>query len=277
MMQKNFFSRTIVLFMSALAVFLLVFTILVNSTGVFTSLSSPVVSVFSKVDSVISKPFSFLLDLNGNISSLFSTFSENQSLKSENASLKEGNVETSDLESKVEELEGLLNLDSSLSANVKASAEVVSRTPVSWLEKVTVNKGSKAGIEEGMLALSSSGLVGYVSDVTSNSSTVELLTNSSNNNSISMKISTGSGDVYGILTGYDSETKSFVISQLNNSTTISVGDSVVTSGLDGSSISGVSLGSVSKVEVASDSLKTKVYVSSDVDFDDFSYVTIVGD
>lgn len=276
-MQKNFFSRTIVLFMSALAVFLLVFTILVNSTGVFTSLSSPVVSVFSKVDSVISKPFSFLLDLNGNISSLFSTFSENQSLKSENASLKEGNVETSDLESKVEELEGLLNLDSSLSANVKASAEVVSRTPVSWLEKVTVNKGSKAGIEEGMLALSSSGLVGYVSDVTSNSSTVELLTNSSNNNSISMKISTGSGDVYGILTGYDSETKSFVISQLNNSTTISVGDSVVTSGLDGSSISGVSLGSVSKVEVASDSLKTKVYVSSDVDFDDFSYVTIVGD
>ncbi|MFD0846298.1 rod shape-determining protein MreC [Streptococcus saliviloxodontae] len=276
-MRRNLFSRAIVLFMSAVAVFLLVFIILVNSSGVFTKLSSPVVSVFSRVDSAVSQPFSFLLNLNENISSLFSTYAENKELKKENTDLKSTSIESSDLEKRVQELEGILNLSSSLSMKNNITANVVSRSPVSWMDKVLLDKGSKDSIKTGMLVLNSSGLIGYIDKVSEKSSSVALLTNSSKEANISMKISSTSGEIYGILEGFDMETHTFIISQLNSANPINVGDNVVTSGLDGSTVSGISLGSVSKVVSSSDHLKSKVYVSSEVNFDNFSYVTIVGD
>ncbi|MBM7635707.1 rod shape-determining protein MreC [Streptococcus saliviloxodontae] len=263
--------------MSAVAVFLLVFIILVNSSGVFTKLSSPVVSVFSRVDSAVSQPFSFLLNLNENISSLFSTYAENKELKKENTDLKSTSIESSDLEKRVQELEGILNLSSSLSMKNNITANVVSRSPVSWMDKVLLDKGSKDSIKTGMLVLNSSGLIGYIDKVSEKSSSVALLTNSSKEANISMKISSTSGEIYGILEGFDMETHTFIISQLNSANPINVGDNVVTSGLDGSTVSGISLGSVSKVVSSSDHLKSKVYVSSEVNFDNFSYVTIVGD
>ena len=95
--------------------------------------------------------------------------------------------------------------------------------------------------------------------------------------SIPVKISTASGDVFGILESYDSDKKCFVVSNLNSSIDIDENDSVVTSGLDGDTVANIAVGSVSSVKNSSDNLERVVYVTPAADFSDISYVTIIGD
>ena len=92
-----------------------------------------------------------------------------------------------------------------------------------------------------------------------------------------IKISTASGDVFGILESYDSDKKCFVVSNLNSSIDIDENDSVVTSGLDGDTVANIAVGSVSSVKNSSDNLERVVYVTPAADFSDISYVTIIGD
>lgn len=277
LMRKNLLSRTLVFFISFLTLILLVFAILISSNGLFTNISSPVVSAFSKVDSAISKPFSFLLNLNETILDLFTTYADNSDLKKKNLELENSSLNSKELENRVQKLEQLLDLTNSVTAKTKVSAQVISRSTVSWLDALKINKGKKNSISNGMLVLANGGLVGYISSASSHSSQVTLLTNSKSTLKISMKILTDSGDVYGVLTGYDTDSQSFVVSQLNSANSISTGDSVVTSGLDGTAVSGVSLGEVSKVEKGKDSLSTKVYIANKLDFNSIDAVTVIGD
>ena len=141
---------------------------------------------------------------------------------------------------------------------------------------MTVKLGKNNNVAKNMLALSNGGLIGVVTDVSSTTSSIALLANGSDF-SIPVKISTASGDVFGILESYDSDKKCFVVSNLNSSIDIDENDSVVTSGLDGDTVANIAVGSVSSVKNSSDNLERVVYVTPAADFSDISYVTIIGD
>ena len=275
-MKKLRISRFV--FFAVVILLLLSFSLslLFRNLGVISVVSSPIRSVVARVDSVVSAPFRSLGSLNEDIHDLFSTYSENKKLKKKVAELENQSEEIASLKTENEQLNNTINASSSISTQFSATGKVIVRSPVSWYESLTVKIGKDKNVAKKMLALSNGGLIGVVDDVDSSTSNIALLANSSDF-SIPVKISTASGDLYGILESFDSEKKCFVVSNLNSSTDVVEGDSVVTSGLDGDTVANVSVGSVSSVKNSSENLERVVYVKPTADFSDISYVTVVGD
>lgn len=275
-MKKLRISRFV--FFAVLILLLLSFSLslLFRNLGVISVVSSPIRSVVARVDSVVSAPFRSLGSLNEDIHDLFSTYSENKKLKKKVAELENQSEEIASLKIENEQLNNTINASSSISTQFSATGKVIVRSPVSWYESLTVKIGKDKNVAKKMLALSNGGLIGVVDDVDSSTSNIALLANGSDF-SIPVKISTASGDLYGILESFDSEKKCFVVSNLNSSTDVVEGDSVVTSGLDGDTVANVSVGSVSSVKNSSENLERVVYVKPTADFSDISYVTVVGD
>lgn len=239
-------------------------------------ISSPIRSVVARVDSVVSAPFRSLGSLNEDIHDLFDTYSENKKLKKKVAELENQSEEIASLKTENDQLNNAINAASSITTQFSATGKVIVRSPVSWYESLTVKIGKDKNVAKKMLALSNGGLIGVVDDVDSSTSNIALLANGSDF-SIPVKISTASGDLYGILESYDSEKKCFVVSDLNSSADVVEGDSVATSGLDGDTVANISVGSVSSVKNSSENLERVVYVKPTADFSDISYVTVVGD
>lgn len=275
-MKKLRISRFV--FFAVVILLLLSFSLslLFRNLGVISVVSSPIRSVVARVDSVVSAPFRSLGSLNEDIHDLFSTYSENKKLKKKVAELENQSEEITSLKIENEQLNNTINASSSISTQFSATGKVIVRSPVSWYESLTVKIGKDKNVAKKMLALSNGGLIGVVDDVDSSTSNIALLANGSDF-SIPVKISTASGDLYGILESFDSEKKCFVVSNLNSSTDVVEGDSVVTSGLDGDTVANVSVGSVSSVKNSSENLERVVYVKPTADFSDISYVTVVGD
>ncbi|SDQ64433.1 rod shape-determining protein MreC [Streptococcus equinus] len=275
-MKKLRISRFV--FFAVVILLLLSFSLslLFRNLGVISVVSSPIRSVVARVDSVVSAPFRSLGSLNEDIHDLFSTYSENKRLKKKVAELENQSEEIASLKTENEQLNNTINASSSIATQFSATGKVIVRSPVSWYESLTVKIGKDKNVAKKMLALSNGGLIGVVDDVDSSTSNIALLANGSDF-SIPVKISTASGDLYGILESFDSEKKCFVVSNLNSSTDVVEGDSVVTSGLDGDTVANVSVGSVSSVKNSSENLERVVYVKPTADFSDISYVTVVGD
>ena len=221
------------------------------------------------MDSIVSAPFRALDSLNEDVHDLFDTYSENKKLKKKVAELENQSEVIDSLKFENDQLNSAINASSPIATQFSAVGKVIVRSPVSWYDSLTVKLGKNNNVAKNMLALSNGGLIGVVTDVFSTTSSIALLANGSDF-SIPVKISTASGDVFGILESYDSDKKCFVVS-------IDENDSVVTSGLDGDTVANIAVGSVSSVKNSSDNLERVVYVTPAADFSDISYVTIIGD
>ena len=254
---------------------MIAFFIFSNSNAIST-VSSPIRTVVSRVDSIISAPFRLVSSINEEARNLFDTYSENKILNKKVAELESQSDLVSSLTEENQKLSREINSSSSISSQFSVTGQVIVRNPVSWYDSLSVRLGKKNHVRKNMLAVSNSGLIGFVTDVDSTTSSIRLLSNGSHFD-VPVKISTSSGDVYGILTSYDSEKGAFLITDLNASTTINSRDVVVTSGLDGETIANISVGTVSSVNDGSDSLKSRIYVTPTADFSDIPYVTIIGD
>lgn len=224
----------------------------------------------------MSFPFRFLKTTDENIKNLFNTYAENKALKKKVADLENQSDLIASLTEENTKLKNEIGASSSTTANVSAIGKVIVRSPVSWYDSLTVKLGKKNNITKGMLVLSGGGLIGKVSDVSQTTSSVRLFSNGSDCN-IPIKIKTDSSEIYALLKSYDSNKKCFIITNLNSAIDISKGATVVTSGLDGDTVSNIIVGTVSSVKNGSDSLERIVEVIPKADFSDISYVTIIGE
>ncbi|HFR3883720.1 TPA: rod shape-determining protein MreC, partial [Streptococcus suis] len=91
-----------------------------------------------------------------------------------------------------------------------------------------------------------------------------------------VKISVDSKEIYGILSGYDADTNSFIINQLNSADEIAVGSNVVTSDLAGATSANIQIGKVLSVKSNSNSLNREVYVEPTASFSNIYSVLVVG-
>ncbi|MGZ7234537.1 rod shape-determining protein MreC, partial [Streptococcus pyogenes] len=76
--------------------------------------------------------------------------------------------------------------------------------------------GQNAGLKDDMLIVANGSLIGTIESLASDSTKVKLLTNSDDFSKIPVKISLESTEVYGILSGYDTDSHSFIVNQLNS-------------------------------------------------------------
>ncbi|BAQ23277.1 cell shape-determining protein [Streptococcus troglodytae] len=272
-MKKKRLSRFIVFVITVLLTISIGLFFIFQDSVIIKSVSKPVNLVVSSADEIVHWPFQ-LID---NTKHLFKTNSENQTLKRK---LEKFEGQKGDLERLKEEntaLRKTLKIKENFPDLTVLSSKVIVRSPVSWLDILTIDLGKNDGVTKNMLALSNGNLVGKITQVTATSSSVKLLSNTKSIDEIPVKIASQKGDVFGILTHYDPKTSTFEITQLTSSLDVKKGDSVTTSGLDGQSVEGVSVGKVVSEENNSNNLSRKIFVKPAVDLSDISHVTLVGD
>ena len=225
---------------------------------------------------VVSYPANSINDFIDSVSDLSNTYQENQSLKQKIDTIHELEVQLSELKRDNQKMKETLKLQDTLNDYTLVNATVIARNPDTWRDVITINKGSNDGIQPQMSVMSDNGLVGKVVDVNPTSARVALLSNADNTLvRVAAMIQNEKEPIYGTITGYDDKTNMLVMSQIQVTQDIKVGDKVVTSGLGGISPNSLYIGTVEEVAMDRFGLYKEVKIRPAADTNDVRYVTVV--
>lgn len=228
------------------------------------------------VDKAIQAPVSWVENTVDAVQDLASTYKENQQLKAKLDSYEQLSQANKNSEREIANLKQQLALNNTLSSYEKVTANVISRSPDSWQDYLVIDKGSKDGIEANMSVMAKKGLIGRVIEVNRSSSKVELLSSENQtSNHYPVRISTDSGELFGLLKGYDEDKNALVVEQVTGSVTFAKGDVVKTSGLGGNSPADLAVGTVLEAQSDDFGLDKKLYVQPYADMYDLSVVTVI--
>lgn len=258
-----------------IVVLLVIVSSIVNSKRELSPVEMAIKDTVLLVEKVAYAPIRFVKDKIDEITKLHNIYEEYQILENkigETDSIKAKNLELAD---EVDKLSKMLELNQTLSKDSYLNATVINRNLGYWYNTVTIDKGSKNGVEVDMPVVISEGLIGKVSKVTNFNSTVKLLTSDDINNKISVKINVDGKNVYGLLSGYDKESGNFIVEGIADNTEITKGSYVMTTGMGDIFPSGILVGKVANITTDNFDLAKTVEVKSDVNFDDIRYVTIL--
>ncbi|QOQ79754.1 rod shape-determining protein MreC [Aerococcus urinaeequi] len=232
--------------------------------------------VTAVVGRFVSTPTNAMMRFTDSINDLMNTYEDNQRLKSQISSLEELEAQNEILQSENEELSALLDLQPSLVGKNVIASSVISRSPDTWLDSITIDVGTNSGIEESMSVMTESGLVGHVTEVSATSSKVQLLITENNQmKNVAVSIQTDDGIVSGILSDYDEKTQELILKQVPNDAKVSEGNTVTTSGLGGVSPEGLIIGEVTSASSDNFGLSQSVRVKPAADFKDIRSVLVI--
>lgn len=211
------------------------------------------------------KEYKKLKDVNKNNNILETSIDRIDSIEAENIELRR----------QLETLKEELNINYTLSDYEYLNATVVSRNVGYWHNKITINKGTYNGVEKDMVVISSKGLIGKVIKTSTFTSDVRLITTSDTSNKISVHISNGDNNLYGLINNYDYNKNVLELEGISNTKDVNIGDYVYTSGLGGVFPTGILIGIVEEITTDSYDLAKIIKVKPSADFNDINYVSIL--
>lgn len=225
---------------------------------------------------LVSYPANSINDFIDSVGDLSNTYQENQSLKQKIDTIHELEVQLNELKRDNQKMKETLKLQDTLNDYTLVNATVIARNPDTWRDVITINKGSNDGIQPQMSVMSDNGLVGKVLDVNPTSARIALLSNADNTLvRVAAMIQNEKEPIYGTITGYDEKTNMLVMSQIQATQDIKVGDKVVTSGQGGISPNSLYIGTVEEVAMDRFGLYKEVKIRPAADTNDVRYVTVV--
>ena len=226
---------------------------------------------------VIKKPIEFISNLFNEYNELKDVYDENKILREQLAAYASVEVNTNVLSNEIDDLKKALDLkELTTDYNVK-TATVISRDASNWTNEITIDLGSMAGVKEDMVVVASKGMIGKVTSVTEVSSTVQLLTAEKPVSDLPVQIMNGDLNAYGLLKGYDVESKCYEVTLLSNIDKLEPNANVITSGLGGDQKApkGIYIGVAEGMDVSSDGTTKTLKVKPAEDFSDLTYVSVV--
>ncbi|MEJ5245181.1 MAG: rod shape-determining protein MreC [Bacteroidota bacterium] len=210
-----------------------------------------------------------------NIQKIFSWVPNPVALRSENQALRDLNLQ---LSSEVIKMRGALiennRLRSMLALKDTSSeklipAEVVNKTNVQMRSYVTINKGTRDGLREGMAVRTDAGLVGEVVATTNRYSLVETL----NNRHVKVSAKILRNQIDGILSWEGGNY--LVLNNIPTSFEVYPGDMIVTSNYSVKYPHNIPIGKVVKVEKEYGSLFHKIFVEPYANFASLEQVYVI--
>ena len=228
-----------------------------------------------EIEKIIYKPINGFNNMIEEFTSLKNVKKENQILKSNVEKMESTEAENIELKQEIERLKEELNIEHVLTNYDYLNATVISRNSFYWYNMLTIDKGSHNGIKEGMVVINSTGLIGKITNVSTFSSDVKLITTNDTNNKISVTVTNGDTKLTGIINGYDYEKGLLTVEGISNTATVSNGDYVYTSGLGGVFPSGILIGKVENITTDVYDLSKIINVKPSAKFDDINFVTIL--
>lgn len=200
------------------------------------------------LDRIISPPQRFILIISDNLRGLWGHYilivgksKENERLMKEIEGMRTERNSYLELQEENRRLKSILSLKEHQTGYV-ATADVIGRDYSNWFRSVMIDKGETEGLKKDMAAITPSGLVGRVSQVTSGTARVVLITDRSS--SLSGRIVRTRDE--GILQGTGGGRCR--LKYVRQSTELKVGDILLSSGLDGIFPEGLNVGTISHVE-----------------------------
>ena len=228
-----------------------------------------------EVQKIFYKPINGFSNMIEEFTSLKEVKKENQILKSNVEKMEATEAENIELKQEIERLKGELNIDHVLTDYDYLNATVISRNSFYWYNMLTIDKGSHNGIKEGMVVINSTGLIGKITNVSTFSSDVKLITTKDTNNKISVTVTNGDTKLTGIINGYDYKKGLLTVEGISNTATVNNGDYVYTSGLGGVFPSGILIGKVEGITTDVYDLSKIINVKPSAKFDDINFVTVL--
>lgn len=227
------------------------------------------------VEKIVVYPFNYVKNKISDYNELKNVKKDNDILETSMDRILSIETENIELRRQLEALKEELNIDYSLTDYEYLNASVISRNVGYWYNKITIDKGSYNGVEKDMVVITSKGLIGRVINTTTFTSDVKLITTSDTNNKISVHISNGDTNLYGLINGYNYNDNVLELEGISNTKDVNIGDRVYTSGLGGIFPSGILIGTVSEITTDSYDLAKVIKVKPSADFSDINYVSIL--
>lgn len=226
-------------------------------------------------EKIITYPFNYIKNVVEDYRELKNINKDNDILEISTSRIESIESENIELRRQLEALKEELNITYTLSDYEYLNATVISRNVGYWYNKITIDKGTYNGVKKDMVVINSSGLIGKVIRTTTFTADVRLLTTSDTNNKISVHISNGDNNLYGLINGYDYENNILELEGISNTRDVNIGDYVYTSGLGGIFPSGILIGSVTEITTDSYDLAKIIKVKPASDFNNLNYVSIL--
>lgn len=226
-------------------------------------------------EKIVLIPFNYICNIFDEFAELKDVRRENDNLKLSIDRIDAIETENIELRKEIENLKKELNIDYVLSDYEKLNATVLSRNIGYWYNTITIDKGTYNGVDEDMVVVNSTGLIGKVVRSTTFTSDVRLITTSDTNNKISISISNGDNKLNGLIKSYNYKENKLEVEGISNTEEVNIGDKVYTSGLGGVFPSGILIGSVESITTDEYDLSKIILVTPSADFDDINYVTVL--
>lgn len=274
--KKNIPKRVVLIIVVVLIILLLViFRITLKEDRKLNKVESLLKDGFTYTEKIIITPFNFIKEKITSYNKLKDVKKDNDILETSIDRIDSIEAENIELRRQLNALKEELDIDYALADYEYLNATVISRNIGYWHNKITIDKGTYNGVEKDMVVINSKGLIGKVIKSSTFTSDIRLITTSDTNNKISVHISNGSNNLYGLINSYDYNNNVLELEGISNTKDVNIGDLVYTSGLGGIFPSGILIGKVTEITTDSYDLAKIIKVSPSVDFTDINYVSIL--
>jgi len=245
--------------------------LVLHSTGLLQPLEDLVVRVTVPLQEVMSQIASRVGELGQTVRDLRDLRLRNEELQAENDRLLLENVRLREIQHELALLRDLLNFKQANPSFEVQGAHVVGRDPSNVQRYVILDVGREKGIERNMPVITDRGLVGRIYEVGQGWSRVLLIIDASSFISALTQSSRASGLIQG------QEDGTLAMLDIPQGETISVGDTVFTSGLGGNFPRQILIGQITEVKRKDYDLYQEAIVQPTVDFQHLEAVLIITD
>ena len=178
------------------------------------------------------------------------------------------NTYIKELESDIKEYKEISNLNDCINSTI------IYRNPEYWYDELTINKGSIDNIKKGSLVINNKGIIGTISNVYENTSTISLITNI-NSNRLTVGITNNEETIYGLISNYDKNKNEITISELTKDINITDELNVITTNFTNTYKEGLIIAKVKEIKGDSNGLSKNVTATPVVDYNDIKYVCVI--
>ena len=235
---------------------------------------------FGTVQGVFYRPVGAVADFFRDLGRLSDVYKENEQLRQTVAQYTQDQIRFNLLEAENKRLQEELNFterQKNMDNYRYLIAQVVGSTSNPYERTITINLGSKDGIKPEMAVRTVDGLVGLVSKVKNFTSTVTLISNLDPSSSKGSPVSAtflSKPDSFGIIE-YDEETKTLLMSKIEEKDKPVDGDTVITSGLGSLFPKGIIIGTVKSSQVGDFGLTYTAAIEPAAKFDHLREVFVI--
>lgn len=226
------------------------------------------ISLIAPFQKASSSSIRFLRDIWQHYFFLVHAAKENEYLEKELGKAFERNIQLKELKLSNSRLRSLLNFQEKITDRV-LSAEVIGKDPSPYFKTILVDKGKNDGVEKGMAVVIPKGIAGQITDVSSHYSKVLLIIDHNSAVDALVQNDRARGIIQGGAAGQ------CFLKYVLRKHDIAIGNTVVSSGMDGVFPKGLGVGVVSSVIKPKSGIFQEVTVTPYVDFEKLEEVLIV--